>query len=379
MDFVFWQNMPTHHQASWIAALAAAENCAVRVTLDTGIPEWRRKIGWEAPDYGAAVVEVGLTPEKANRIISDAGPNAVHVFSGLGAYASIHRGLRQCAREARHLGVMSESGATGGVKGLGAVSLGYLRRLRYAGGIEFILAIGEGGPPWFERLGFRSERVFEFAYFPPAPSSSEKANEGLWPPDAVRLLFIGRLIHLKGVDLVIRALAESRRRDWCLSLIGSGGEEASLRGLARQLGISGQLQFCGSMRNSEAMNAVSGADVLLLPSRLPDGYGAVVNEALLRGVPVICSSQCGARQVVKTHSEFGVVFESTSGLRSALEELIAKGRRTEESARSIRDLAQCLTPRAGAGYFLDIIRHVYDGAPRPSAPWRVGQSCVANS
>ena len=371
MNFVFWQNMPTHHQSAWIAALASEEKCGVWVALEGGIPEWRRNLGWDMPNYGDAAVEVGFTPESVSRVIWAAGPDAVHVFSGLGAYRGVHAAFRRCAREGRRVGLMAEAKAKPmeGLRGLGRLLAGRVRVLRFGGRIDFVLAIGANAPRWFQRLGFARDRIFEFAYFPPAPSTSEEGNECGWAPGAVRLLYIGQLIRRKGIDRLLNALAKISANQWHLDLVGGGGGEPDFRALAGQLGIDSRIAFSGTMSNSDAMAVLSGADVLILPSR-SDGYGAVVNEALLRGVPVICSAECGARQVVEMHPDFGTVFDSDSTLRAGLERCIAQGRRTEAQAQRIRNLAQCLTPPVGASYFANIIKHVYGTEPRPAAPWR---------
>lgn len=47
-------------------------------------------------------------------------------------------------------------------------------------------------------------------------------------------------------------------------------------------------------------------DVLVLPSRY-DGWGAVINEALQRGLYVICSNRCGAKALV-VNDKIGKVF-----------------------------------------------------------------------
>ena len=221
-----------------------------------------------------------------------------------------------------------------------------------------------------KRVGFDSHRIFEFAYFPPFPQHSEFSNDEIWLPDAARLLYIGRLIYLKGVDRLLSALEHIHDKPWHLILVGAGDDEPELREFSRSLSSGSRVTFCGAMENPAAMAVLRSADVLVLPSRFHDGYGAVVNEALCRGVPVICSSRCGARQVVGLDPALGTVFEDESSLETALDHWISKGRRTEGRSREIRKLAQCVSPATGADYFLQLISHVYAGAPRPVAPWR---------
>lgn len=381
IKLVFWQNMPTHHQSYWIRALADHDGVSVRVALESGIPEWRKQTGWEPPDYGSAHVSIGITPELADTLIKEAGSDAVHVFSGLGAYPGVHRAFIACIEAGHRVGVMAEmpadkvphfrkeSSRVNGVQGFARKLLWRIRYLRFGRCIQFVLAIGEGAPAWFRKIGFTSNRIFEFAYFPPGPLSEEKSIEEMWPSAGTRLLYIGQLIQIKGVDRLLHALSQLGNADWRLVLVGAGKDEANLKALTKKLQLANRVQFYGALANTEAMSVLSGADVLLLPSRI-DGYGAVVNEALCRGVPVICSDQCGARQLVEMDSAFGSVFTTSSSLRTALEKWISRGRRTKEVTRSVRASAVCIEPETGANYFLQIMSHVYKTGSRPIAPWR---------
>jgi glycosyltransferase involved in cell wall biosynthesis len=369
MNCVFWQNMPTHHQAPWLKALAGHPGVAVWVAIEAGIPAWRRDTGWEVPDYGSAIVTIGLPPSVSRRIIDDAGPDAIHVFSGLGAYPALHQAFIACAGAGRRIGVMAESGSeTGNLRFLRTVA-GKIKYYRFGRHVQFVLAIGESGPKWFTNVGFQSDRVFEFAYFPPVPGCVV-ANESIWPSSKVRLLYIGQLIRRKGIDRLLCALAKVAHKEWHLILVGSGDREPVLKVLTARLGLHDRVRFCGMAPNPEAMSVLEGADILVLPS-MRDGYGAVVNEALLRGVPVICSDQCGAQQAVKVDPAMGTVHSSFDSLLAALEQWISRGRRSAESVRKVRDLATCLHPEAGAQYFIDIMEHLYGGRPRPDAPWRM--------
>jgi len=361
--------MPTHLQAYWIRALAGLDGVSVRVILEGGIPEWRKQTGWELPDYGLASVSVGVNPELADTVIREAGSDAVHVFTGLGAYPGVHRAFIACIEAGHRVGVMAESSPANGVLGFARVLLGKIRYLRFGQRVEFVLAIGEGAPVWWRKIGFGFDRIFEFAYFPPGPLSRELSIEEMWPTAGTRLLYIGQLIQRKGVDRLLHALSQLGSADWKLVLVGTGRDEVNLRALTGKLQLANRVQFYGALANAEAMSVLSSADVLILPSRF-DGYGAVVNEALSRGVPVICSDQCGARQVVEMDPAFGSVFTTPSSLRTAMAKWISRGRRSEETTRSIAASAKCIAPESGANYFLQIISYVNKTGLRPMAPWR---------
>jgi glycosyltransferase involved in cell wall biosynthesis len=111
------------------------------------------------------------------------------------------------------------------------------------------------------------------------------------------------------------------------------------------------------------------ADVLLLPSH-KDGWGAVVNESLMAGTPVICSTACGAAELVR-QPWLGTVFRagSVEDLAKALKHWIDLGTRSPIERERIRNWTTRISGQAVASYFVSIMEHVYQAANRPTAPW----------
>jgi glycosyltransferase involved in cell wall biosynthesis len=183
------------------------------------------------------------------------------------------------------------------------------------------------------------------------------------------LIYLGQCAHRKGIDIALRALAGMTRLMWRLSVIGSGPEEEQWRQLAEQLGIGTRVCFTSALPYEKAMAELAKSDLLLLPSRY-DGWGAVVNEALMAGVPVVCSDACGAQDLLREVWR-GEVFPSgsVSALRNILETRIAGGRLDAEARERIQRWSRCLEGDAGAAYILSVIQHVYEGGPRPVTPW----------
>jgi len=366
--YVFWQNIPNHLQSPWISALAKRNDTRVQVITEEEIEERRLQLGWIPPDFSPAELRIGISREEARATIREAGPEAVHIFGGLGAYRGVQEALVECIRDGGHrVGVMAECPARAGLAGAARFLLGALRRLRFGSHIDFLLGLGEHSGIRFRQLGYDAKRVFDFAYYPPLPPANETPS-GAWPEGKVRLLHVGELSLRKGIDRVIESLAMIGGDGWCYGLVGLGKDERRFRTLAAEAGIGGKVLFFGAMPNPEAMRVLAGADVLILASRM-DGYGAVVNEALMRGVPVICSSDCGARQAVAANPVRGSVFSSPESLRAALERRIRQGTRDARRTAAVRAQSECITPECGAAYFLEVMEHVYGNGARPVAPW----------
>src|SRR5690606_34044460 len=107
-------------------------------------------------------------------------------------------------------------------------------------------------------------------------------------------LYLRRLIHLKGVDILIKAFSLVESEDWCLIIVGNGDKENELLDLIHKLKIPIDRILFHPFVNSVDVNCVLVAsDVFILPSR-EDGWGVVLNEAASLGKPLIASTMVGA-------------------------------------------------------------------------------------
>lgn len=103
-----------------------------------------------------------------------------------------------------------------------------------------------------------------------------------------QLLFVGRLVEMKGIDLLLKALYKIREMDWNLNIVGDGILEGELRELANHFSISNKVKFCGFYEGNELMEYYRKSDIFILPSR-EEPYGLVTLEAMCASMPVICS------------------------------------------------------------------------------------------
>ncbi len=110
---------------------------------------------------------------------------------------------------------------------------------------------------------------------------------------AARLvLFLGRLHSIKGPDLLIRALAQTREDTWLVLAGPNDGFEPQLRELARELRVEDRVVFTGFLDGQEKREALVDSDVVVLPSR-SEAFPVSALEALLCAKPVVMSSVCG--------------------------------------------------------------------------------------
>jgi glycosyltransferase involved in cell wall biosynthesis len=129
---------------------------------------------------------------------------------------------------------------------------------------------------------------------------------------ALRLVFVGRFLVWKGMDLGLRALALLRERgvDATLTMIGQGPAKDHWQALAVELDIAAAIDWVPWMEREKLMDAYASFDALLFPS-LHDSSGNVVLESMANGLPVVCLDLGGPAQIV--NEECGVIID-TRGL-----------------------------------------------------------------
>ncbi|MCD6264956.1 MAG: glycosyltransferase [Deltaproteobacteria bacterium] len=119
------------------------------------------------------------------------------------------------------------------------------------------------------------------------------------------ILFVGRLIDLKGIDYLIKAVPKVLERypKTKLLLVGSGPQKDRLINLSRSLGITNTVLFIGELGQEELPKFYSLATVFVLPSVVnekgeTEGLGVVLLEAMACGIPVIGSNVGGIPDII---------------------------------------------------------------------------------
>jgi len=130
------------------------------------------------------------------------------------------------------------------------------------------------------------------------------------------ILFVGRLIEWKGVDILIKAMVSVTRTipDAELYIVGDGPLRNELTRLADNMGLSGKITFFGVVDNEKLSSLYQCASVHVLPSRayrglVMEGLGVVLLEAMSRGVPVIGSNTGGITDIIQD-GQNGFLFDS---------------------------------------------------------------------
>ena len=127
-------------------------------------------------------------------------------------------------------------------------------------------------------------------------------NRSLWKddvaaskdPSRIKVIYLGRLVNWKAVDLLIEAFARVVKQSAgiTLEILGDGGERAQLEQQAKSLGIADKVTFTGYVKPAEGALLMRQADIFVLPS-LRECGGMVMLEAMAVGLPVIAADWAG--------------------------------------------------------------------------------------
>lgn len=213
------------------------------------------------------------------------------------------------------------------------------------------------------KLGFGDDRIWDGLYCCDQPRFEidwTSAN-----PEPRAFLYVGRLVGSKGVDVLLRAYSDYRRRveePWPLHIAGAGPLEADA---AATEGVV-TLGFC---QPSAMREVFAGASALVLPS-IFEPWGVVLHEAAASGLPLICTTACGASLdlVRDGYNGFVVAPGSQAALTQAMERLstMPAERRRAMGEASV-GLSRQLTPQLWADA-LDQRARAWLGAGRAAGP-----------
>jgi glycosyltransferase involved in cell wall biosynthesis len=366
----FWHMIQSPHQADLVAALAEASDSRITYVFEEELSSDRRRLGWVPPDFGRARLARVRSDDEVADMVRLLTRHDLSICQGLRANGLVGEAERVMLRSGMRYAVVLEAVEDRGWRGLVRRGL-YRRILRHrARAIRFILAIGGSTGRWLQDCGAHDIPIYEFAYFLDPLATAAAAPGG---QERFVIGYVGQLIERKRVDLLLDAAAQlEASRPVRLVVVGDGPLRASLERRARRMPEHVEIRWEGVRESADARRLIAGMDCLVLPSR-HDGWGAVVSEALLAGVPAVCSDGCGVAGVVQC-SGAGGVFPAgdAAGLAALLERIVSAGPYTAEARAQLADwAATCISGAAGAAYLREILEHVDAGAgPRPVAPWR---------
>jgi glycosyltransferase involved in cell wall biosynthesis len=169
----------------------------------------------------------------------------------------------------------------------------------------------------------------------PAALRIESRNELGIGTDDILLVFVGRLVPIKRLDLLLGALAQVRESEprLRLAVVGDGEERPRLERQAAALGVAADVRFLGYRRELRPIFAA--ADVAALSS---DNEGTPVSliEAAAAGLPAVATDEGGVREVVSEETGILVPRGDAGALAEAMVLMAGDAVRRESCGRAAR-------------------------------------------
>jgi glycosyltransferase involved in cell wall biosynthesis len=122
-------------------------------------------------------------------------------------------------------------------------------------------------------------------------------------PNAPRereLLYVGRLVSDKGVDVLLRALRILKQQNVSvhLTIIGRGPEENNIRVMVGKLSLDQAVTFAGEKTGEELAEIMNRHQIIVIPSSWPEPFGIVALEGIACGCSAIGSEQGGLTEAI---------------------------------------------------------------------------------
>lgn len=264
------------------------------------------RFGVVAPGSAAALLRLASTFAPHVVHVHGAGPNAVYV-------AALRRLIRAPIVFSAHGELRNDAHA--GLERSRALRWALQSLLRHAA------AVTTPSRVVLEELREQLELVAPVTVLPNAVDLSEF---DIVPPRDERLgryiFSAGRLVHQKGVDLVLRAYAQARESLGGRRLIvaGDGPERPALIRLAADLGLDGHVSFAGTVGRERLAELMCGADAFAFPSR-QEAFGIALLEAMAAGTPAVAAHVGGIPEFARDGDNALLVApEDADGLAAAL-------------------------------------------------------------
>jgi len=301
---IFYQPLVSPHQVPMLNEIV---NKGVKVTIVVLNNSDRHETsGWgnEELDNRIKVVN-NATFDKLSRILLS---NQVNIISGL-CVCSKTRFLMSLARKYKtQVYIYSEGGSLEPMTLIPRWLKNVFYAVLYNKNIIKVFAIGDKGEKWFRSLGFHSDKIVPFKYYTKIPE--EITNTIVLPDDnVVNMVFLGRLVKGKGIIKLIDLISNSKFNIH-LSIYGDGYLLNEIIYKIGKLNLTQRIKIKGMISNKDISDVFENASILALVNDGDEGWGAVVNESLLYGTPVICSKKTGASSLLRSNPNFGYVLDN---------------------------------------------------------------------
>lgn len=346
MVFIFWQNVISIHQSAFLKALA--ENHEVILVAQYRTAKHRETEKWHIPSMGKVKTIVSPTQDEVSVLLNRT--KSYHVFSGIDAFPAVYKIFKLAIQKKLSVSILAEPYNSSGWKGLlRNLKYKYLA-LKYSRYISHFFATGDIGVKCYKKAGFPMKKLHQWGYFTEAYPQINISNKNKTLPS---IIFVGQIIERKNIIPIVKRVRHYKHLFSKFIIIGTGLLQDDLCNLIEH---DDKILYIGPIANTEIHKWISNNDLLILPS-LFDGWGAVINEALMLGTRVLCSDNCGARVLLDGSERGGTFSLNKNDFDKTLKYWLLKGPISENERKKIADWAsENISGTYAAAYFYEVIK-----------------------
>jgi len=229
---------------------------------------------------------------------------------------------------------------------------------------------------FFLELGVKKERLFlgwnatiDYGALPADTAILSGLQKEYKAQNEFLVLYFGRIVEYKGLDVLISAFAKLKNRNNIRLLVaGEGGYLENCKALAKRLGLS-NVFFAGRVENIQAQYYYRLADLFVLPARfmpkdnvVAEAWGFTVNEALSCGLPVLTTTAVAAGEIL-SEGKNGFVVEAGQAepLREKIDWCFENREQVKQMGEAAKNVRQRVNPENQAEAFEKAIKFAVYG------------------
>ncbi|MBB5032227.1 glycosyltransferase family 4 protein [Prosthecobacter vanneervenii] len=209
-----------------------------------------------------------------------------------------------------------------------------------------------------QRVVFMPENAVDLEKFPLNPKTTHSETSR-----PLRISFVGRLVALKGVDMLLTAAAPLvRSGSLHLDIIGDGPERERLQKMVADEGIAAGVSMDGWVPHAQLGSRLRKSDLFVFPSIREFG-GGVVLEAMALGIPAVVLDHGGPPELVPPGTGYVLPMTTREDIVSRIRQLLTELKNDPAQLKSAGELAQAhvrkyYTWEAKATQILEVYRWV---------------------
>ena len=195
----------------------------------------------------------------------------------------------------------------------------WTKQLKILKQCDMVAYFSESSKKWLLDNGFNKSKLFNIP-----PLIEGQLSEFAQSSDNT-IMYAGRICAQKGIELLLRAVAEIHGTNWRLVIAGSGEQQEcyNLNIIAKQLGIFNKVRFIGYKEQPQLKEYLLKTKVFVFSSIGHETYGFSGAEASSYGIPVVAFDVCGIEQWLKNDYN-GLIVENRNitKMSQAIEKLL---------------------------------------------------------